>query len=692
MKATSRAFGFLEALEVRQLLFAAPAFHTPASVDVEYVHIAPDHIDQAVPGDVWAEVSRINLDGTGISRVSNMTFVPMPGSDPLLNNVQAIRVTANLDHNPDFETVVGSSLVNFFDYATIEPFRRGIFVSPWHHPQLKIEALIYDNAFHDDVTLGVGTVIDFEALGGMPDVDIDLIGVPQLFELNAAPMTANVMVRAMLAEDTAVLNQKNVPLMRFEVFADGGDMLSTAFAFKSSQGILHQANNYSLWVDSNGDGDVDTVIESGVSVQMGRVMFDGLNAGGWVTPEYGTTVFEVRADVASSLVTKPTSTLQLTFHSPPKIESLSDGSSVDVNLTNGLGTLYKIRSQGDVYVSKSPTPTFPQYLLGGTSNTEVLRLRFDARYEGIDVSRLTFNVVGGSNVEQLLLFRAGETTPFAQASPATGYQANLTSSQLGIPHESTVEILVKPVIPTDQQGSVSGGQVQVSLVGVQARGNTSLRTLSTNDGDALAEGEVFLGRTTPGPNANIVGNTFTVTHSKVTNIINANPDANGTAIPTGTDRAIGQFRFTAASHTNGLNGLNKVKLQELTFRVNAVNVSLNGFAFFNKANPINKSTDILVTDLNGNAVSGPYTGSLLVTVRNLSTSVVNTLINSGSDGTFVLEADVLNGKVNPSLSSSLQVGLLTQKTKWYDHDNLTDTLLQDLLFFETTVNSTMYNG
>ena len=89
-----------------------------------------------------------------------------------------------------------------------------------------------------------------------------------------ANATLTVAVKAIGTSDTAVSNAKNVNLIRFEVRAgEAEDILFTKAIFESKSGSLANANNYALWVDSDGDSKVDTVLEDGVASQTSQITF-----------------------------------------------------------------------------------------------------------------------------------------------------------------------------------------------------------------------------------------------------------------------------------------------------------------------------------------------------------------------------------------------------------------------------------
>ncbi len=571
-------------------------------------------------------------------------------------------------------------------------------------------------------------------------------------------------VNPQAATDVSVKNAKDITLMRFEARAsEAKDILLTNLIFeRNGPSSLTNGNNYTLWVDSNGDGNVDTIVEAGKSNQGGNVTFDNFAGGGWIIPKDTTVVFEVHSDIAASLTTNigpnpPVLALRFATGSTfVQAEEVDNGSSVsgiqfthpsgtlttaigscsvnstcniDVNLANT--TLYTLRNSGDLYVTKSTQPVRERQLLGGTLEESILRLQFHAEYEDIDVRDLVFTSMGGNqasfstNVQRLELYKAGSNTSFANATvgdcktgtPSNSMCASMQNQQLIIPKGEDLDIIVRPRLNTDTNGATRGHVVQLYVDrtptnsdsgtgAVRARGLQSSIDLLLNDADGTPEGEVFIGTSSATANTNIEGNVNQVVLAKVTSITNASPDADGTAISSGNDRAIGQFKFAAASHNNQRDGSNDWVLSGVIFNVNATNVLLGAgdqtssgtsdFMLYNKADPTTKQTCT--------ADKATASGALLVTCVGLVAATVNTAIDAGTDATFVLEADITNPKVLSTSTSTLQVSLSSFTTRsntnfgtntniaWVDDDNGTDVQFKWVDYPETSISSTSYRN
>lgn len=537
--------------------------------------------------------------------------------------------------------------------------------------------------------------------------------------------------KAMTSTDTAVRNQKDLPLLRFEAKADNEGILLTELKFDLAQGSFLNATNYTLKVDTNADGVVDTTLQAGVSPLNGVLAFDTLVGAGFALPSTQAVIVEVRADIASSTVSN---LLQLKFATtvPSYISAerstnadtldgiKTDGTcavTCEITVVTNISTLWNISSQGNLFITNSLTPVRSRQLLGGALSDDILRLSLRADSEDIDVTNLVFTVVGSDastfsqNVSRFELYQVGAVTPFAVASiagcgadlvPAYSVCAVMNSAELIVPKGSNSELLVRARMKSDLDGAVSGKKLTVSIDAVQgakARGLASGNFLSPNNGDTLATGETFIGVSSAGPSQTIVGKDHVSVMSKVVTITNADPNTNGTGIPSGSNRAISQLKFTAASHANVSSGMNKVVIDTVIYTVNTTNVALDPSAFkiYNKADPTVKATCSLDP---ASSATVQY-----VVCPNLSTSAIYSVVEAGSDATLVLEANVLNTQVNPSLSSLLQVSLQNfsnstlaslsvagSHIRWFDQDNSTSTTFLWMESPETVINGTSYQS
>ncbi|MDP6561859.1 MAG: myxococcus cysteine-rich repeat containing protein, partial [Candidatus Peribacteraceae bacterium] len=389
-------------------------------------------------------------------------------------------------------------------------------------------------------------------------------------DCGGVPVSAHVAQKDIGTGDIAVEHQKNINLLRFEVRADGADLLFTGALFEAKYGSVNNATNYALWVDTDYDGTVDTILEYGVPPMFSQVNFDGLAGGGYVVPDDTDVVFEVHADVAGSLSTED---LQLMFDDGATtdefaMEVLSNGSplfdisrdgqcdssSCDMTLNTVDSQLWTFVSQGDLYVTKDVVPLRNRQLLGGTVGDAVLRLEFRAENEDIDVTDLQISAPPQSrSIDRFELYFDGESTKFADATkggcgndevayPEHTFCANMENQQLVIPKGRDIEVIIRPRMRSDLVGGISGDAFNTHLSGivatnfpgaVRARGAESSNDLLQNNSDTIAEGEIFIGAESAGPNQSITGEDETVVMSKITSITNANPDSNGSSVPIG---------------------------------------------------------------------------------------------------------------------------------------------------------------
>ncbi|MBT5149069.1 MAG: hypothetical protein HOM42_02950, partial [Candidatus Peribacter sp.] len=219
--------------------------------------------------------------------------------------------------------------------------------------------------------------------------------VPKAFITQKATGTSN----------TATENQKDISLLRFEAFASSEDLLIAKAEFEEQQGDLRDLQNYALWVDTDGNNLVDTILEDGVTFQGGRISFGNLAGGGYVLPANQAIAFEVHGDVSSSLSEDK---IQLRFEigldDYLHLEALDDGENLngiktddgacrggvsggcDITVSTVDSIVWNFSSQGSLFVTKDNTPLRQRQLLGGELGAEVLRLEFHAEDEDIDVT------------------------------------------------------------------------------------------------------------------------------------------------------------------------------------------------------------------------------------------------------------------------------------------------------------------
>ena len=583
-----------------------------------------------------------------------------------------------------------------------------------------------------------------------------------------ATATLTVAVKPNGVTDTAVENAKDVNLLRMEARAgEAEDILFTKAIFEAQSGSLNDGQNYALWVDTDGDGTVDTILEDGVASQSSQVTFGDMAGGGYVIPAEETVVFEVHADIASSLTGND---LMLRFATGTTVtfleaEELDDGSNLsgirlntalfagattaDIIVTTVYAQDWVLVSQGNLYITES-TSTLgvrKHQLLGGELGETVLRMEFRAEFEDIDVTDIQLTASGtttSNEVDRLELFKDGESEPFALATiggcgnddtlginPGTAntavktFCANMESRQLVVPEGEEVDVLVRPRVKTDVEGSIPKQPIQFFVDNqnssdeatgsgaIRARGDESSNNLAANNEDTSAGGEVFIGVSTATTNAYITGKKGYCVTAKVVSITNDSDDPNGSAIPIGLSD-IGKFKFTAADHSNSKDGLNTVTLSGIIFNVNATNVTLDSssgnWLLYNQNDSNTTVTcNAFKNDSNRIETTGNASGSLLV--QCLDDANLVTDINPGKSITFVLQGNITNQNNSAvGAPSTLQVSLQnfdtdsrplfgTQNSNAYSHIEWRDldsaSTVQEFTWIEyptTVVKSTSYAG
>lgn len=501
---------------------------------------------------------------------------------------------------------------------------------------------------------------------------------------------------------------------------------------QAGNGVQGQEWSYTIDVTNTGPGEAQQVnVSTGLSMGMGftfvrateptcrltnNVLYCGpFNLASGSTRRIVLTLMPTRCDFSMGWQTIVTTST----NDPNQANNQSPTSQVSFQCPSGGGSSQQGGRTGNIYVTKDTVPLRPRQLLGGELGDAILRLSFRADgNEDVDVTDLQFTAVESpaSSVDRLELFKEGATTPFVSATvggcgsdlvPANTFCAKMQNQQLVVPRDQVVRVLARPRMKTDVQGGVSGQPIVFTMAGravannatgegaVRARGRQTSNNLAANDGDATAEGEIFIGTGSPAANATITGERNVSVMAKITSITNANPDQNGTPVPTGV-APIGQFKFTAAPNVNSQNGLNKVMLTDFIFTVTAPNVALNPNAYkiYDKANPTVKSPcDPL------DSPTSPYS----IVCWNIRAAGVNGMVDQGGDRTFVLEAIVTNPRVSGSQGSSLQVSLdrFTNPSiegmsvnqshiRWVDSDNSLERQFWWFDYPENSVRSTLY--
>lgn len=524
------------------------------------------------------------------------------------------------------------------------------------------------------------------------------------------PATLNVAVKALNQSGTTVVGAQDIRLFRFEARSGStANVLLNSLILRPNVGDGEDMSRYALWVDSNGDSVVDTVIQNNV-VSQGMnddIIFNNLTSSGFLILANQTVVFEIRGDVAPSASGVFRLAFATTSTSTPYVEAEDAANGADLTgiQTDGVclvvhcrikvttsengyaGTLWAIVEQGNLYMKRNQVLPSHQ-LLGGTVAEYVLELSFTAENEDIRIEDLIITGSGrnATSVQSVQLFLGNASTPFATASfPCQGsilaptdtestlvnFCAHLAADQLIIPADAgDVLVRIRPVIKSNFAGG-SGSDVLVQFLlasnetatndirqtgsVIVARGLESNGTLDMNDGDSVAEGEIFIHPTMPAvntQNAIIKGVSNHIVMTKLASITNDGPATGQLAAGL---REIARIRFQSAPHNNDGNDFT---LSGIVLNVNVTNASLfrTGITLANANNPENTVNCKAYAHTGVAITTATTSGSFLAACESIS-RVIDAELSSGEANSFILKADISNPQIVVSTTSSLQVSL-----------------------------------
>ncbi len=473
-------------------------------------------------------------------------------------------------------------------------------------------------------------------------------------------------------------NPTGTSLLRFSATSQSPDTLHlNGFTFEALQGSLTDMQNYTLAADEDGNGTYERVLMSGISPSAGLLTFT-LGSTPYTLLPSQTVPLEIRGDVPTTLSGDPWQ-LRFALSTPDYIRASTEDGSITLAgiATNGtcnvspchiLATtaasqIFTIVHQGNLFVTKSTFPTPSRQLLGGELGAEILRLDLRAQHEDIELTKLVFRDTANTprqSLESLEIYRIGQSTPFAIATvaacagiPVNAYCASLSSQELVVPNGQTATIFIRPRIRNDVNGGVSGEVIQMQIPPLQARGVSTTNTIATNDGDTRAEGEIFRGTGIPGPDVSIAGLANDVVFAKFSDVSVADPNA-GLGLAAGPGLQLAAFSFSAAPHTNTLNGLNQSTINGIIFNITSNNILFNSdFNLFNAADPSVKA------DCTSSGTQGNFT------ITCLDSPALDTTLDAGGSITLNLEADIADLKINDNVSASVTISLInfTSRTR-----------------------------
>ncbi|MFH0770167.1 MAG: myxococcus cysteine-rich repeat containing protein [Candidatus Peregrinibacteria bacterium] len=353
--------------------------------------------------------------------------------------------------------------------------------------------------------------------------------------------------------------------------------------------------------------------------------------------------------------------------------------SVCTPVIPSLGGSGALLPSGNLFVTKDPVPVRSHQLLGGTVVESILRLRFLADGEDVAVTKLFLSASGRAvSIDRLQLLPEGEQQTLAIATigacgssptpsdnsialgePVTVFCAEIPGRKLIVPRGETVTLIVQPVLKDDTSGAVSNELIQLFLstdpIAVEAIGDQSSTLLAANDGDALKEGEVFIGVSSPHTNTAIIGEPHRTVLAKFSNVSNAGTET-GSGM-TGTANIAG-FSFSATPNGTTRNDVHKAVVSDLLFEIEAKNVVMGAqdFVLFNALNPSHPAgCDSLYPD--GTTYTDQYiAGSFLVRCSNLTDSL-ETSVPPADSMRLMLQGFIVNPTASGASPSSLQVSL-----------------------------------
>lgn len=448
---------------------------------------------------------------------------------------------------------------------------------------------------------------------------------------------------------------QGVTLITFDVTVSNEDVALTTLKFRAEQGSLSAASQYTLYAVAPSGTLTPLAV---ASIGGSTLTFGNLQV---VLRNSYTQRFAVKAQLNS---TSASSVLALGFLTSDPLfvqatglhygRDLAPGIEVDnvpctgpyvcrIIVHTRASRAITVESMGNLFVTADSTPASSHQMLLGTRSDAILRLTFHATDEDVAVTSLSID--GGSDsMSAIELFTDESSLPFATArqlqceTVASGrFCASLGNGLFSVPKDGQVRVFARALLKAKNEGGVSGqtaapflSDATSSAVAVTARGLSSDHLLVQNDGDSTADGEVVIGRSTPGLNSVIAGPTHDAVAAKILQIVSASPDPDLSPVPLGVS-PFAVFRFTALPNDNN----KSILLTKLVFTVTANNVVLgsSGIALYNTAN--NSST--------ASCTSSGTTGTITVTCASLENSGISTVIAQGGSLTLALRGNISMG-------------------------------------------------
>ena len=466
---------------------------------------------------------------------------------------------------------------------------------------------------------------------------------------------------------------KNLELFAFDAIAARQTVTLSSVTLQADSGSLSIVDSFTLLADLDGNGDAETLLTE-ASAEGNTVVFDAFEldiADGQLIH------LSVKGDLKQSIGSQELS-LGFAVSDPRFVEAVGkvdgrdlSGITLDgvacsesvcwIQVYTATSPSFTVGSRGNLYVSADSTPVRSHQLLAGTVSPDILRLKVRSEGEDIELSDLAFSGIP-STVDRLEILAptqnfSGEdellSTARLSACSTPTFGVYCLDSPIMFEAEKERTLKVRAVLKADTEGGKSGESFHVTVLSAagnnqaEATGLSSSEVLGLSDGDTLAEGELFIGTAGPAANADIISSTHDTLLAALETIESTHPDADGTPVPSG-DTNIGRFGFKAFENQNLQSGSNDVIIDDITFTVQATNVSLDStsFALFHTNAPS------ILHPCSGFATSG----TISVVCSNLTASSVCTVLDSAASLQLGLQATVTNAQVSPG-HSSLQVSL-----------------------------------
>lgn len=206
--------------------------------------------------------------------------------------------------------------------------------------EVKEKTIKFNIADNTNCGYGISNIFTAQSSTFDPNQGNNTIGTQVIVECEEEEPMLNISMEHIGISDTALPGQKNINLLRLKAKAgETEDILLKSFIFgeDSNPHNLKNIENYTLWVDADSSGQIDTILQRGVSVEdFSRIYFDDLVGGGFIVPAGNSTLFEVHGDVKQETVSD---TVQITLGTAApnyvKAEELDTGVPLSGIETNG---------------------------------------------------------------------------------------------------------------------------------------------------------------------------------------------------------------------------------------------------------------------------------------------------------------------------------------------------------------------